>query len=72
MSGLTNAGSPSAKARQAARREQWAAEQTATQDPMYQRALKHAGCTVLATESGWVAVSPAGAALFGKLYGGAR
>lgn len=57
---------PNGASVQAARLPNW--EPRFASDQLYQAAMRVAGCEVQATANGWVAVSPAGKALFGKLY----
>jgi hypothetical protein len=55
---MTRVDSPNGAARQVQRTHVEASE-LAARDPQYQAAMHAAGCRVLTTSTGWIAVSPA-------------
>jgi hypothetical protein len=63
LSNTTVIATPRGAQRQAARNEAEARERARDEDT-YRRALYGAGCRVVDTATGWIAISPAGLALY--------
>jgi hypothetical protein len=55
---LTKAFSVNARERQAARIRSWADAPDYSQDPVYQAAMRRAGCVVTISQTSWEATSP--------------